>query len=166
MASFLKIFNVHYDTTTWKIQGDFDVLSEGPSLETWKFSLYFSGSCIPVNPKLSYKWLICPHTPNANVFIQLRSQVLDTAIRTRLALVTATHARQVLFVGMSHYEEELRLDISISWPNMSLWNYVCNYVVRRRAVMWHSWLAKIAMVWNALARSCVMLCLLTMLHER
>jgi hypothetical protein len=27
---------------------------EAPSLETSKFSLYFSGSCIPVNPKLSY----------------------------------------------------------------------------------------------------------------
>ena len=26
---------------------------EGPSLETSKFSLYFSGSCIPINPKLS-----------------------------------------------------------------------------------------------------------------
>jgi hypothetical protein len=27
---------------------------EAPSLETSKFSLYFSCSCIPVNPKLSY----------------------------------------------------------------------------------------------------------------
>ena len=27
---------------------------EAPSLETSKFSLYFSGSCIPTNPKLSY----------------------------------------------------------------------------------------------------------------
>jgi hypothetical protein len=27
---------------------------EAPSLETSKFSLYFSGSCIPINPKLSY----------------------------------------------------------------------------------------------------------------
>jgi hypothetical protein len=32
-------------------------LVEAPSLESWKswkFSLYFSGSCIPTNPKLSY----------------------------------------------------------------------------------------------------------------
>ena len=27
---------------------------EAPSLETSKFSLYFSGSCIPINPKLSH----------------------------------------------------------------------------------------------------------------
>jgi hypothetical protein len=27
---------------------------EAPSLETSKFSLYFSGSCIPINQKLSY----------------------------------------------------------------------------------------------------------------
>jgi hypothetical protein len=27
---------------------------EEPSLETSKFSLYFSCSCIPINPKLSY----------------------------------------------------------------------------------------------------------------
>jgi hypothetical protein len=27
---------------------------EAPSLETSKFSLYFSDSCIPINPKLSY----------------------------------------------------------------------------------------------------------------
>ena len=27
---------------------------EGLSLETSKFSLYFSGSCIPIQPKLSY----------------------------------------------------------------------------------------------------------------
>jgi hypothetical protein len=29
------------------------VKHEGPSLETSKVSLYFSGSCIPISPKLS-----------------------------------------------------------------------------------------------------------------
>ena len=34
------------------------VTSEGPSLETSKFSLYFSGSCIPTNDSLfiNYYW--------------------------------------------------------------------------------------------------------------
>ena len=36
----------HYKQTTVQV--------EAPSLETSKFSLYFSGSCIPINPKLSY----------------------------------------------------------------------------------------------------------------
>ena len=32
---------------------------EAPSLETSKFSLYFSGSCIPINPKLSPRIFSC-----------------------------------------------------------------------------------------------------------
>jgi hypothetical protein len=40
------------DATSWKIQGELRrfgklVANEGPSLETSKFSLNFSGSCIP-----------------------------------------------------------------------------------------------------------------------
>ena len=31
-----------------------EVSNDESSLETSKFSLYFSGSCIPINPKLSY----------------------------------------------------------------------------------------------------------------
>ena len=35
---------------------DYYLSDEVPSLETSKFSLYFSGSCIPINPKFSYYW--------------------------------------------------------------------------------------------------------------
>ena len=31
---------------------------EGPSLKMLKFSLYFSGSCIPINPKLSESFIV------------------------------------------------------------------------------------------------------------
>jgi hypothetical protein len=31
-----------------------EIHDEVPSLKTSKFSLYFSGSCIPINPKLSH----------------------------------------------------------------------------------------------------------------
>jgi hypothetical protein len=33
---------------------NFDISNEDTSLETSKFSLYFSGSCIHINPKFSY----------------------------------------------------------------------------------------------------------------
>ena len=35
-----------------EVRGD-----EGPSLKTLKFSLYFSGSRIPINPKFSYVYI-------------------------------------------------------------------------------------------------------------
>ena len=38
----------HSDEGLWEVS---ELHDEGPSLETSKFYLYFSGSCIPLNPK-------------------------------------------------------------------------------------------------------------------
>jgi hypothetical protein len=69
--AFLQRFKIYYpvDTTLGltgiqlleKYKENFDVSlpdqGQGLSIETSKFSLYFSGSCIPINPKLScYYW--------------------------------------------------------------------------------------------------------------
>jgi hypothetical protein len=53
------IHSVRYDSIKGQVQciQTLTAQVEAPSLETSKFSLYFSGSCIPTNPKL---WYILP----------------------------------------------------------------------------------------------------------
>ena len=50
------IRSVRYDSIKGQVRciQTLTVQVEAPSLETSKFSLYFSGSCIAINPKLSY----------------------------------------------------------------------------------------------------------------
>ena len=58
-ATFNENFDVSSEGTSLgssSRQSNLPSPDEGCSLETPKFSLYFSGSCIPNNPKLSYYW--------------------------------------------------------------------------------------------------------------
>ena len=56
----LNLLNVHTQMLTTR-------LNEDPSVETSKFSLYFSGSCIPINRKLFYFWHYLPCKINNNI---------------------------------------------------------------------------------------------------
>jgi hypothetical protein len=82
-------------------RGTSQLLDEGPSFETSKFTLCFSGSCIPINPTLFVK-------PSNTIYLQMLVWLLATASPNHP--FTVTFLRWLFSLGLPLRKIRFELD--------------------------------------------------------
>jgi hypothetical protein len=84
---------------------------ETPSLETSKFSLYFSGSCIPANPKVSYIFppeflVVFNRLQCKKIKYSTRNSKYFVYIFQQLPSMRRTHSSNVLYLPLANHRPE------------------------------------------------------------